>query len=220
MADAYDTFVSIFNLPANRTPTAHNTTAVPSKYYFTYLEYIFYILANLLTSNQIFNILNIWPPIFSAAPYVLVSDGEKCLAGSNWVTTLPECSAAAAYLGLPDTTAVNDSQTSKTDYPPYCYFATEVREDGSGEDGFLKFNFNELSTGRCSLANKCLCELGIYATQPDSLAHYIYLGREHCICNNNNVIYRNCRICAAVVLFSFNRLSRHCPWHNVGLTQG
>ena len=105
--------------------------------------------------------------MFSAAPYVLVSDGEKCLAGSNRVTTLPECSMAAAHLGLP-TTAVNDSQTIQTDYPPYCYFATKVREDGSGEDGFLKFNVNELSTGRCNLANKCLCELGIYATQPHS----------------------------------------------------
>ena len=104
--------------------------------------------------------------MFSAAPYVLVSDGEKCLAGSNRVTTLPECSAAAAHLGLP-TTAVNESQTSQTDYPPYCYFATKVREDGSGEDGFLKFNLNELSTGRCSLANKCICELGIYAIISD-----------------------------------------------------
>ena len=100
-----------------------------------------------------------------------MSDGEKCLAGSSRITTLSECSRAAAYLGLPDTTAVNDSQTSKTDYPPFCYFATKVREDGNGEDGFLKFNVNKLSTGRCSLENKCICELGIFATRPNILAY-------------------------------------------------
>ena len=93
-----------------------------------------------------------------------MSDGRECIAGSSRVTTLPECSAAAAYLGLPDTTAVDDSSSNKTDNPPYCYFSTEVRDALSGEDGSLIFNSNELSTGECTLTKRCLCELGMYVT--------------------------------------------------------
>ena len=66
------------------------------------------------------------------------------------ITSLSECSAAAAALGLADTSAVDDGQTGATFDPPYCYF----------EGGVLKYNSNGQNTGSCSSSDQCVCHKG------------------------------------------------------------
>ena len=63
------------------------------------------------------------------------------------ITTLAECSAAAAALGLDDTTAAYDGQTATSYDPPHCYF----------EGGELKLNMDGTNTGACSTQDQCLC---------------------------------------------------------------
>ena len=49
-------------------------------------------------------------PLFGMANYVTFNSGAGCEAnGAGSITTLASCSAAAAWLGLPDTTAENDN---------------------------------------------------------------------------------------------------------------
>ena len=64
------------------------------------------------------------------------------------VTSLADCSAAAASLGLADTTATDDGQNGVDFDPPYCYF----------EVGQLKFNSNGKNTGPCTSSDQCVCE--------------------------------------------------------------
>ena len=62
------------------------------------------------------------------------------------ITSLSECSVAAAAVGLSDTSAVDDDQNAVSYDPPYCYF----------EGGSLKFN-NGTNTGPCKSSDTCVC---------------------------------------------------------------
>ena len=65
------------------------------------------------------------------------------------VSSLTECSAAAASLGLPDASASMDNQASGVAYdPPGCYL----------EEGELKFNTGA-NTGPCTFLDQCICAL-------------------------------------------------------------
>ena len=88
--------------------------------------------------------------MLSDVSYLLVDSGSTCPSGSHRVSTLSECSRAAAAVGLQDTIAVDDYQDGVDSDPPYCYF----------KDGSLKFNSNGLNTGSCTGSDKCLCRIG------------------------------------------------------------
>merc|ERR1712166_1305314 len=70
--------------------------------------------------------------------------------GCTRITNMATCSAAAAALGLSDTTASSDGQTGKNYDPPYCYF----------ENSQLKFNTDGSNTGNCKNQDKCSCLTG------------------------------------------------------------
>jgi len=63
------------------------------------------------------------------------------------ITSLSTCSQAAAALGLSDTTASNDGQTSVSYDPKGCYY----------EDNSLKYNSAQRNTGQCTTVDRCLC---------------------------------------------------------------
>ena len=84
------------------------------------------------------------PPPPPPIPYLLVDGGGACAVP---ITTLAECSAAAAALGLDDTTSAYDGQTVSAYDPPHCYF----------EGGELKLNSDGTNTGACSMQDQCLC---------------------------------------------------------------
>lgn len=65
------------------------------------------------------------------------------------VTSLAECNAAAAALGLGNGPAEDDGQQGVDWDPPYCY----------SEGGSLKFNSNGLNKGECGFYDVCLCTL-------------------------------------------------------------
>ena len=68
--------------------------------------------------------------------------------GGGVIQSVSACSAAAAVLGLSDTSASDDNQSPGVSfYPPYCYYS----------DGSLKFNSLGLNTGRCTVFDRCLC---------------------------------------------------------------
>jgi len=67
---------------------------------------------------------------------------------------MTECSAAATYLRLSDTSASDDRQSGVTYDPPYCYF----------EGRSLKFNGNGKNRGSCTNSDKCLCKTGPQAS--------------------------------------------------------
>lgn len=71
------------------------------------------------------------------------------------ITTLEECSSAAASLGLSDTTAVDDGQSGVAFDPPYCYI----------EAGVLKVNLDGSNTGDCNGGDQCLCASGVTTTR-------------------------------------------------------
>ena len=81
-------------------------------------------------------------------PYVMRSQGN-CPAGAE-IKSLLACSAAAAYLKLPDTSASSDGQHSSyysmNNDPPFCYY----------EGGELKFNEGS-NNGTCSDTDMCIC---------------------------------------------------------------
>jgi len=78
--------------------------------------------------------------------YKLVKSGTLC----NPVTTLAECSQAAASLGLSDVTATDDNQRNGVSYdPPYCYL----------EGNSLKFNTLGKNSGPCSSSDNCVCKI-------------------------------------------------------------
>lgn len=65
------------------------------------------------------------------------------------VMSVSQCSAAAAALGLTNTTVSNDDHIGVTPYdPPGCYY----------EDGSLKFNSVGWNTGSCSASDLCVCQ--------------------------------------------------------------
>eukprot|EP00937_MAST-01D_sp_MAST-1D-sp2_P002663 g2663.t1 len=80
--------------------------------------------------------------------------GDSCQAelktsgscGGDEIKTLAQCSAAAARLGLSDTTAADDNQARVNYDPPGCYF----------ESGVLKFD-SDGNTGSCSSSDQCVC---------------------------------------------------------------
>ena len=76
-------------------------------------------------------------------PVALVTSGT-CTA---YISSIAECEAAAESLGLSDVTCINDGQDGKSYDPPGCYL----------EYGSLKQNMKMTNTGRCSIADKCLC---------------------------------------------------------------
>ena len=60
--------------------------------------------------------------------------------------SLSECSAAAAYLMLTDTSASSYTYSYRRSYPPFCYYEAMI----------LKFNSGS-HTGSCSSSRQCLC---------------------------------------------------------------
>ena len=80
-------------------------------------------------------------PTCAVASFTSFTSGRSCEAnGAGSIRTLADCSAAAAALGLSDTTAVDDSQDGVAHDPPFCYF----------EYGSLKFNSAGTNTGGCT----------------------------------------------------------------------
>ena len=63
------------------------------------------------------------------------------------ITSLSECSEAAAALRLSDTTATDDGQSGGNSDPPYCYI----------EDNILKFNSDGTNRGNCNAKHTCIC---------------------------------------------------------------
>ena len=76
----------------------------------------------------------------------------------DYITTSPECEAAAIYLGLSNTSATPSPISSYDPQydPPHCYI----------EDGGLKFNGDGTNAGACgsdggfgsAYLDKCLCK--------------------------------------------------------------
>ena len=96
-------------------------------------------------------------PVSLATEYVQYSSGASCedptypptgaTRAARSITTLEECSAAAAALGLSDTTAQEDGQTGSWIHDPaYCYMS----------GGSLQFNSAGTNTGSCEF-DPCVC---------------------------------------------------------------
>ena len=100
------------------------------------------------------------PPPSAPLNYAMQSSGS-C---TNYVMSMSECSAAAAALGLSDTTAASDGQPNGVSYdPPYCYF----------EGGSLKFNAGA-NTGSCTASDQCVSQLSPYELlSSGSCANYV-----------------------------------------------
>ena len=75
------------------------------------------------------------------------------------VTSLAECSAAAAAMGLWDISATADGQHGVSHDPPYCY----------AESGSLKFNLDGSSTGSCTSTDTCVCKASSTGPPPPPL---------------------------------------------------
>ena len=109
-----------------------------------------------------------WHFILSGEYYKLLKTDSAC----NRVTSLTECSAAAAALGLSDTPAVDDNYSGVTYYPPYCYLQGTV----------LKYNSNGHNTGKCnSYSGQCICRVRMYSTYLYSFPYYVYLNNYLCL---------------------------------------
>ena len=81
--------------------------------------------------------------------YRIVTDGI-CPANLQ-IKSLSECSVAAQYLSLSDTSAVSDGQTGVSHDPAYCYY----------EGGELKYN-GGTNYGPCTNSDQCLCKQCTY----------------------------------------------------------
>ena len=76
------------------------------------------------------------------------TSGADCEAnGAISITTLADCSAAAAALGLSDTTAVDDGLGGFPNPPPGCYLRY----------GSLNFDSAGTNTGGCDGSDTCIC---------------------------------------------------------------
>ena len=80
--------------------------------------------------------------------YATFTSGADCEAnGAISITTLADCSAAAAALGLSDTTAVDDGLGGFPNPPPGCYLRY----------GSLNFDSAGTNTGGCDGSDTCIC---------------------------------------------------------------
>ena len=86
--------------------------------------------------------------VLSVSSYTLVKNDSTCYE----LTSISECSNAAAALNLSDRTAEEDDQFGVTNAPTSCYL------DG----GVLKFNSKGMNTGVCTMIAQCVCRLGKY----------------------------------------------------------
>ena len=78
-------------------------------------------------------------------------DHGRCPKGTE-IRSVSECSKAAFYANLTDTSAVLDEHPRGVTFdPPFCYY----------EDGQLKFNAGK-NTGFCSKFDQCLCARETY----------------------------------------------------------
>ena len=104
-------------------------------------------------------------PAFAAASFTGFTSGASCEAnGAGSIRTLADCSAAAAALGLSDTTAEDDGQDGHASLPPYCFDFY----------GTLKFNSAGTNTGGCgitgSIYSTCICWLNAPPPPPQTFA--------------------------------------------------
>ena len=103
------------------------------------------------------NALPAAPPAPPLQPVVFTSftSGASCEAnGAGAITTLADCEAAAAALGLSDTVAVDDDRYDSFSAPPYCFY-TYIYQQSS-----LRFNSAGTHTGSCSsgtYGETCIC---------------------------------------------------------------
>ena len=100
------------------------------------------------------------------AQFTSFTSGASCEAnGADSITTLADCSAAAAALGLSDTTAEDDGRDGHRGDPPYCYFwrsefaqVQSLKFNAAG----TKYGRSTLNTGDCdnydqSQGTTCVC---------------------------------------------------------------
>jgi hypothetical protein len=108
------------------------------------------------------------PPPPPAPPvsqyFTMIESGSSCEAnGAGSITTLAGCSAAAAALGLDDTTAKDDGYEKSPSFwpfaPPYCYL--RYRND-------LRINSAGTNTGDCGV----LAEFSTHVRSPCICYHY------------------------------------------------
>ena len=98
-----------------------------------------------------------------AQAYATFTSGASCEGnGAGSITTLADCSAAAAALGLSDTTAEDDGRDGSSWSPPYCYFES----DGDGDS--LQFNSAGTNTGGCNSWDTCICWANAPPPRPPS----------------------------------------------------
>ena len=84
--------------------------------------------------------------------YATFTSGAGCeVNGAGDITTLADCSAAAAALGLSDTTAEDDGKFAWTNVPPYCYLECCKDYESCAGSCSLKFNAAGTKYGRSTL---------------------------------------------------------------------
>ena len=102
---------------------------------------------------------------------------------------MSECSAAAAALGLSDTTAASDGQPNGVGYdPPYCYF----------ESNSLKFNAGA-NTGSCTSIDQCVCSTSAAPPSPPPAAPINYAMQSSGVCANYVTTMSECSAAAAAL---------------------
>ena len=75
---------------------------------------------------------------------------------------MSECERAAAALGLPVTTAEDDTAAT-IDPPPWCH-----NDSADSDNPSLMFNAEGTNTGDCAATDQCLC-YGTSEPQPDPI---------------------------------------------------
>ena len=73
-----------------------------------------------------------------------------------YITSMTECAEAAVELGFSDTTVVDDGKSGSKRDPPGCYAVHRFLLDKYESP---KMNMAGTNTGRCTLADMCLCKL-------------------------------------------------------------
>ena len=137
-------------------------------------------------------------PTFAAASFTSFTSGASCEAnGAGSITTLDDCSAAAAALGLSDTTAEDDGYDGAAGRPPYCY----------SEYGVLLFGRG----GSCRY-RLCLCWLNAPPPPPHSPNYFSYTSFTSgagCEANGAGSITTrdDCSAAGAALGFSYRRKS-------------
>ena len=104
------------------------------------------------------------PPYPPGTIYTSFTSGAGCKGnGAGDLNTLDDCSAAAAALGLSDTTAADDGRTSPVGGEGYCYF----------QYGTLMFRSAGTNTGDCSYRT-CICWLNAPPPPPHPPNYFSY----------------------------------------------